>query len=321
MTMPSSVPPDREASFVLDSFRAAYLDARMAGEILDRLSAAADLSAPCRLCPRKCGADRLHGGTGTCKTRGRARIASAFPHPGEEICLRGTNGSGTIFFNQCNLHCVFCQNMDISSENDGDLCGPVEMAGVMISLEKLGCHNINLVTPTHVVPQIISALAEAIPRGLSLPIVYNCGGYESVETLKLLDGIVDIYMPDFKFWTAETAYIYSGAKDYPERAREAILEMHRQTGPLKLGHDGIARRGLLLRHLVMPNLTRESAAILEWVATEVSPDTTVNIMGQFKPRGLGTDPRTGKTNRPLEPRELQEAYDAAIKAGLWRFAS
>lgn len=316
-----AVPPDREAAFVLDSFRAAYLGPEVSATLGERASAAASLISECRLCPRRCGADRLRGETGVCKTLSRSRIASAFPHPGEERCLSGTNGSGTIFFNQCNLHCVFCQNTEISFGNDGDLCGPAEMAGVMISLQRLGCHNINLVTPTHVVPQIIEALREAVPMGLSIPLVYNCGGYESLETLRILDGMVDIYMPDFKFWTTETASLCTGAKDYPERAREAILEMHRQVGPLKLGRDGLARRGVLLRHLVMPNLGHESAAILGWVADKVSPDTYVNIMGQYRPGSLGKDPHTGKINRPLDPAELQEAFDAAIRAGLWRFAN
>jgi putative pyruvate formate lyase activating enzyme len=247
----------------------------------------------CKACPRECGVNRLAGELGTCNTGRYAIVASAFPHFGEEDCLRGWNGSGTIFFSFCNLRCVFCQNWDISQTGEGQPATPEQIAEIMLELQQIGCHNINFVTPEHVVPQVIEAVAIAVPKGLQIPIVYNTSAYDSLDSLRLLDGLIDIYMPDFKFWKKESARRYLAAPDYPERARAAIEEMHRQVGPLTFGRDGLARRGVLLRHLVMPGMLDETEAILSWVASHLSPDTYVNIMGQYRPEY--------KVGKPLEP--------------------
>jgi len=274
-------PPDRR--FILDPFEPAYLALDRSGELSKRVGAALDELETCNACPRNCGVNRLDGETQVCNTGRYARVASASPHFGEEDCLRGWNGSGTIFIACCNLQCVFCQNWDISQSAAGAECHPDTIAGIMIELQGRRCHNINFVTPEHVVPQVLEAIAEAIPRGLSIPIVYNTSAYDSIESLRLMDGIVDIYMPDFKFWSRESARTYSRAKNYPEAARAAIREMHRQVGDLRFGADGVARRGLLVRHLVMPGQTDETAAIARWLADEISPDTYLNVMGQYRP--------------------------------------
>ena len=271
----------------------------------------------CCACPRNCHVNRMADETKVCNTGRYARVASAFPHFGEEDCLRGWQGSGTIFFSLCNLRCVFCQNWDISQRSVGDVSPGDRIADIMVALQQRGCHNINFVTPEHVVPQVLEAIAAAIPRGLRLPIVYNTSGYDSVESLKLLDGIVDIYMPDFKFWKRETAKRLAKAPDYPERAREAIQEMHRQVGPLRFAPNGLARRGVLVRHLVMPGQLDEAAAIFRWLSRELSPDTYVNIMGQYRPEyEVGQICRDGTTryqeiDRRPDRDELQRAYDAA----------
>jgi len=309
--------------FVLTPFEPAYR-ALSASDIDERVRAGLLELEGCCACPRDCHVNRMAGETRVCNTGRYARVASAFPHFGEEDCLRGRNGSGTIFFSLCNLHCVFCQNWDISQNPAGGECPPEGIADIMIELQDRGCHNINFVTPEHVVPQVIEAIAQAIPRGLSLPIVYNTSAYDSIESLRLLDGIVDIYMPDFKFWRRETARRLGKAKDYPERARDAIAEMNRQVGPLRFGPDGVARRGVLVRHLVMPGLGDESEAIFRWLADEVSPDTYVNIMGQYRPAF-----QVGETGRRGEKRyddinlrpaavEISDACEAAARAGLWR---
>ena len=256
---------------------------------------------------------------GYCRTGRYARVASAFPHLGEEYCLRGTQGSGTIFFGSCNLRCVFCQNWDISQQRSGAPYTATLLADLMIELQDAGCHNINFVTPEHVAPQVIEGIAEAIPRGLRLPIVYNTSAYDSVETLRLFDGLIDIYMPDFKYWESATAARLSDAGDYPERAREALLEMHRQVGVLRFGADGLARHGVLVRHLVMPGQGAESTAIFEWMARELSPDTYVNIMGQYRPENrVGRDRGYEDIDRGPTGKELAQAVAAAQQAGLWR---
>jgi putative pyruvate formate lyase activating enzyme len=274
----------------------------------------------CRSCPRDCGANRSAGQLGTCNVGRHAIVSSAFPHFGEEDCLRGWNGSGTIFFGLCNLRCVFCQNWDISQKRDGDECDAEEIASIMLSLQARGCHNINFVTPEHVVPQVVEAIAAAIREGLELPIVYNTSAYDSIESLKLMEGLVDIYMPDFKTWSSETSRRLLRAADYPERAREAIAEMHRQVGILRFGSDGLARRGVLIRHLVMPGLGNESAKIFEWIAEELSPDSYVNIMGQYRPEHkVSGNQRYKDIDRRPYYEELEAAYEAARRAGLWRF--
>ncbi len=274
----------------------------------------------CRVCPRDCDVNRLEDETALCHTGRHARVASAFPHFGEEDCLRGARGSGTIFFAYCNLRCVFCQNWDISQAPAGDERTADQIAGLMLRLQEMGCHNINFVTPEHVAPQVVEAIAAAVPRGLRVPIVYNTSAYDSLESLRLMDGLVDIYMPDFKFWHPETARRLARAKDYPEVARAAIAEMHRQVGVLRVGPDGLARRGVLVRHLVMPGQTDEAAAIFRWLADDVSPDTYVNIMGQYRPehRVQGND-RYQDINRRPAGGEMAEAFAAARDAGLWRF--
>jgi putative pyruvate formate lyase activating enzyme len=312
-----------DPAFLLDPFEAAYLRLQRRGAWPQRLEAALGELEDCRVCPRNCGVNRLLDETRTCRTGRWARVSSAFPHFGEEDCLRGHRGSGTIFFGLCNLRCVFCQNWDISQGVAGRLCSAPELAELMLNLQARGCHNINFVTPEHVVPQVIEGVAEAAARGLRLPIVYNTSAYDSVESLRLLDGIVDIYMPDFKFWEPRTAARHGGAKDYPSRARAAIREMHRQVGDLRFGPDGLARRGLLVRHLVMPGQTEECRAILGWLA-ELSPHTWINIMGQYRPEHrVG---RAGRSGAPLHPEidrsptasELRAAFSAARELGLGR---
>lgn len=274
------------------------------------------ISPACRLCPRRCGADRLAGETGVCRSTDKVVVASYSPHFGEEAPLVGTHGSGTIFFSLCNLLCSFCQNFEISHRPAGEALEPGELAGVMIRLKKLGCHNINFVTPTHVVPQILQALIPAVDQGLDLPLVYNCGGYESAETLRLLEGIIDIYMPDFKFWDNRWAERFCSVPDYRERAREAVLEMHRQVGDLQLDAKGLAERGLLVRHLIMPDDIAGSREVMSFLAREISPRTYVNVMGQYRPCGLAR--RDEHINRSIYPAELTAAVKAAREAGLER---
>src|SRR5215472_8326850 len=246
-----SAPASLERRFRLDDFQPAYLRLSQE-EIAEKVAIALHELEDCRACPRNCGINRLKNETRVCHTGRHPIVSSAFPHFGEEDCLRGWRGSGTIFFGLCNLRCVFCQNWDISQKKSGEECTAREIATLMLELQEQGCHNINLVTPEHVAPQVAEAIADAIPRGLSLPIVYNTSAYDALSSLHLMDGLIDIYMPDFKFWSPETALRLSLAKDYPDRARESIREMHRQVGPLTFGDDGLAKRGVLVRHLVMP---------------------------------------------------------------------
>lgn len=248
----------------------------------ERLRRAYARMSPCTLCPRNCRAKRDKGEVGVCLAPAEARVASAGPHFGEEAPLVGTGGSGTIFLAGCNLRCVFCQNHDISHQITGAEASPEELAELMLRLERRRCRNINFVTPTHLAAPIMDAILRARAKGLKVPVVYNCGGYESVETLQLLDGLVEIYMPDFKFWQSESAGKYCNAHDYPEVARAALVEMHRQVGDLAI-EDGLATRGLLVRHLVMPGQGEESENILEFLASEISPRTFVNVMGQYHP--------------------------------------
>jgi putative pyruvate formate lyase activating enzyme len=315
---------DIEPRFIVEPFQPAYA-ALSAEQIAERVAAGLHELEDCCACPRNCHINRLLGETKICHTGRYARVASAFPHLGEEDCLRGWRGSGTIFFSLCNLRCVFCQNWDISQRSVGDEWPPERIADTMLNLQQQGCHNINFVTPEHVAPQVLEAIAAATARGLRVPIVYNTSGYDSLQSLKLLDGIVDIYMPDFKFWKRETAKRLAKAPDYPERTREAIQEMHRQVGPLKFGPNGLARRGVLVRHLVMPGQLDEATEIFRWLSREVSPDTYVNIMGQYRPDyQVGDLTRAGDRKymeiaRPSKPLEIQHATASAREAGLWRF--
>ncbi len=280
--------------------------------------------AECRACPRDCAVNRLDDKWSACKTGRYAQVSSYFPHFGEEDCLRGWRGSGTVFFAHCNLRCVFCQNFDISQALKPGVSPrrtsvgtpPDRLAGMMLELQDLGCHNINLVTPEHVVPQVLEALSEAAEAGLSLPIVYNTSGYDALESLKLMDGVVDIYMPDFKLWSAERSRAYLKAEDYPEAARAAIAEMHRQVGPLRCGDDGVAERGLLIRHLVMPGCLDETRAILEWIAEKLGRATYVNLMDQYRPAGRVGGGRYAELDAPIDARELSAAIRLASSLGL-----
>ena len=305
--------------FVVDDFEPAYWRLYREDGLRAKLEAALAELEECRACPRDCGVNRMAGETGTCHTGRHAVVASAFPHFGEEDCLRGWNGSGTIFFSLCNLKCVFCQNWDISQQRAGEECTADDIATLMLGLQRRGCHNVNFVTPEHVVPQVIEAIAAAVPRGLRVPVVYNTSAYDALDSLRLMEGLVDIYMPDFKFWEPETARRLARAGDYPERAREAIAEMHRQVGVLRVGPDGLARRGLIVRHLVMPGQEGEAAAIFQWLASELSPDTYVNIMGQYRPEyRVENGSRYEDLDRRPLPAEMQTAHQAARDAGLWR---
>ena len=289
-----------------------------AGELRRRADAALAALAECTLCPRNCHVDRLAGNKSVCKTGRHAVVSSYAPHHGEEDCLRGTRGSGTIFFAWCNLRCVFCQNFEISWQGQGRTTHAGELASMMLQLQQRGCHNINLVTPEHVVPQALEALAVAADAGLRLPIVYNTSAYDSLHSLELMDGVVDIYMPDFKIWDPEAARRYLKAPDYPETARRAIREMHRQVGFLTCDHRGIAIRGLLLRHLVMPGDAASTREIMQWVARELGPKTYVNIMRQYFPAGRVSRTEYVEIARLITAEEFRQAIHAAESAGLHR---
>ncbi len=300
-------------------FEAAYLALYRSGELAQRAQAAVAGLKECTACPRDCRVDRLANKTATCKTGRYAIVSSFFPHMGEEDPLRGWRGSGTIFFSMCNLRCVFCQNYDISQVRSGAECTPEQLAVMMLELQRMGCHNINFVTPEHVVPQVLEALVPAVEHGLKLPIVYNTSAYDSLESLRLLDGVVDIYMPDFKMWDDRLALRYLKAKDYPAAARAALKEMQRQVGVLKLDEHGLAKRGVLVRHLVMPSGVAGTALIMRFLAEELSPDTYVNIMGQYHPAGKVTAEKYGEIDRRPSRQEMDRAYAEARAAGLWRF--
>lgn len=260
-----------------------YLKLLQSGELSKRVKALKKFYQNCRLCPRNCEVNRTKGEKGICKSGDRAKVASFFPHFGEEPELVGRFGSGTIFLSNCNLLCIFCQNDDISHGGVGQTVSDEELAEMMLSLQRRGCHNINFVTPTHFVPNIVSAIELAAKKGLNIPIVYNCGGYESLEVIELLEGIVDIYMPDFKFASSKYAQKYAKAPDYFEIACKAIKEMQQQVGDLQVDEAGIAKRGLLIRHLEMPNNVAESEKILKFIAEEISLNCYVNVMAQYRP--------------------------------------
>lgn len=298
------------------SFTPSYIASYESGLLKERIAAALSLLEKCTVCPRRCSVDRLKGGTKVCSTGRYALVSSAAPHFGEEAPLVGHRGSGTIFFAHCNLGCLFCQNYDISHGGIGREIGPRALAEMMLQLQAMGCHNINFVTPTHVTPQILEALPIAIEAGLRLPLVYNCGGYESVETLRLLDGIVDIYMPDIKYMDSQPAKAFSDAKDYPDRVRAATVEMHRQVGDLVLDPKGIALRGLLVRHLVLPGGLAGTREAMTFLAREISPHTYVNVMDQYRP--CFEADRHPPLDRAITASEYQEALDTAWLAGLYR---
>jgi putative pyruvate formate lyase activating enzyme len=260
--------------------------------------------------------DRLADERGLCRIGRHALVASHFPHFGEEDCLRGWNGSGTIFFAGCNLRCVFCQNFDVSWRVQGREAPPARLAAMMLELQEIGCHNINWVTPEHVVPQILEALPLAVERGLRLPIVYNTSGYDSPGSLALMDGVVDVYMPDLKLVASERTRRYLGKREYFEVASRNVLEMQRQVGELTVDERGLARRGLIVRHLVMPGLLDETAAVLRFVAERLGSGTYVNLMGQYHPAGKTN--RHPDIDRRPHAEELKRAYEIADRLGLRR---
>jgi putative pyruvate formate lyase activating enzyme len=294
-----------------------YLDLHRSGELEQRAARALELlGSPCRVCPRLCSVDRLAEERGLCRIGRHAMVASHFPHFGEENCLRGWKGSGTIFFSGCNLRCVFCQNFDVSWQVQGEEADAKRLAGMMLELQAIGCHNINWVTPEHVVPQILEALPLAVEGGLRLPIVYNTSAYDSPDSLRLMDGVVDIYMPDLKLSSSELTRRYLGKREYFEVASANVREMQRQVGELVLGDDGLAQRGLIVRHLVMPGMVEETEAVLRFVADELGPDTYVNVMGQYYPAGRSS--RHAEIDRRPYPEELRRAFEIADALGLRR---
>lgn len=300
----------------MGKFEPAYVKTFEKGLLRKKIQAAYKILNSCSLCPRKCGVNRMAGETGVCKTAKQAWVSSFSPHFGEEAPLVGTHGSGTIFFTHCNLLCLFCQNFDISHQGYGQAVSDRQLAAMMTALQQQGCHNINFVTPSHVVPQILSALEIAIQQGLCVPLVYNSGGYDLRATLKLLEGVFDIYMPDFKFWDSDVAESACQAKDYPEIARSALREMHHQVGDLKIAENGVAQKGLLIRHLVLPGGLAGTRAIMRFIAREISTNSYVNIMSQYRPCG-----RAGEIkglNVPLSAADFQAALQEAAAEGITR---
>jgi putative pyruvate formate lyase activating enzyme len=302
-------------------FEPSYLKLLKTGEIEERLNKLYKILEKCELCPRKCHVDRLKDEKGICKASLKLKVSSYFPHFGEEDVLVGTNGSGTIFLSNCNLRCVYCQNFEISHLGEGEERTEEEVAEMMLDLQERGCHNINLVTPTHYAPQLVKAIKIAAENGLKLPIVWNCGGYENVEVIKLLGGIVDIYMPDIKYGDNEAAkkYSFPPVLDYWDRCREAIKEMHRQVGDLKI-KKGLAFRGLLIRHLVLPNDIAKTENVLNFIAKEISPNSYVNVMSQYFPYGevILKPKKYLELNRRITSEEYKKAIEIAFRLGLTR---
>ncbi len=293
-----------------------YLKLHRDGTLPGRIQAALARLDCCELCPRRCKVNRTDGETGHCETGRLARVASHSPHFSEEAVLSGRYGSGTIFFSGCNLLCCFCQNHDISHEGQGEEADPGQLADMMLDLQNQGVHNINFVSPSHVVPQILEALPLAIDKGLSIPLVYNTGGYDLVDTLCLLEGIIDIYLPDYKFSQDIPAIFYCKAPDYPAVVKDALREMHRQVGDLAMDGSNRAMRGLLVRHLVMPDGLAGTRAAMDFIAGELSQATYVNIMNQYQP--CGELEKFPELNRPVTDGEYEEALAIAKEAGLSR---
>lgn len=285
-------------------------------EFNQKIEKAFEILKNCTLCPRSCKVDRTSGQKGSCRVLDKPYVSSWGPHFGEETPLVGRYGSGTIFFGFCNLACVYCQNWTISHLGEGEEVSYDELAAIMIFLQNSGCHNINLVTPTHQVPQIIKSIYIAREQGLRIPIVYNCGGYEAIETLQILDGIIDIYMPDFKYADKSLAEKYSKVRNYPEAAKKALKEMHRQVGDLIVNEEGVAVRGLLVRHLVLPNNIAGTEEVVKFIAQEISKNTYINIMDQYRPCWQAD--QYPELSRKITQKEFEEAVNAALKYGLKR---
>ncbi len=293
-----------------------YLQDRNFEKLKANAEQAASVLTHCTLCPRSCKVNRTSGETGFCQTGQKALVASYNPHFGEESPLVGRNGSGTIFFAQCNLKCNFCQNYDISHQSVGCAVNHRQLAEIMLSLQSSGCHNINFVSPSHVVPQILSALVVAIDKGLNIPLVYNSSGYDSVATLTLLDPIIDIYMPDFKFWDSKIAASACQAKDYSQVARDALKEMHRQVGDLAMDTHDLAYQGLLVRHLVLPKGLAGTSRVMTFIATQISTNTYVNVMSQYRPCGEAS--QTAGLERSITTAEFKNAIAQTRQAGITR---
>ncbi|MCL2369468.1 MAG: radical SAM protein [Alphaproteobacteria bacterium] len=299
-------------------YRPRYLDLEASGELAKREAALWDMYAPCTLCPRMCGVNRRAGRGGKCRFANSFRVASFGPDFGNEAPIRGTVGSGSVFLSGCNLKCIFCQNWQINHRGDGQYTTHEQLADMLISMQNMGCHNVSFITPTHLLPHLITGLRLAIARGLNIPLCYNTGGYESLKAVKLLDGIVDIYQPDFKFQDAEIgARLMQGAMDYPRHARAAIKEMHRQVGNLTMDENGLATHGVVIRHLVLPENAGGADKLVKWIVKNFGPEQHVNIMGQFWPayRSRYYPP----LNRALTRAEYTQAMDWARAAGLRNF--
>jgi len=293
-----------------------YLDLYRSGELDERIEKLNEILTDCHLCPRECRVNRAEGEKGYCKSAREMVVSSTGPHFGEENELVGRGGSGTIFLSYCSLRCLYCQNFEISHLGQGKVISTEELARGMLRLQSIGCHNINFVTPTHFTPQIVEGIKVAIEKGLKIPIVYNCGGYEKVETLRLLEGIVDIYMPDVKYSSSGSAKKFSNAPDYFEVCRKALKEMHRQVGDLEVSEEGLAERGLLIRHLVLPNNLAGSEAVLRFIAEKLSRESYVNIMPQYRPMYKAS--LYPEINRPPRLSEFNEAVEMAEEFGLHR---
>lgn len=299
-----------------------YVALLESGVLEERAVRASGLLKECTVCPRQCRIDRTQDERGFCRTGHLAQVSSAGPHFGEEPELVGRNGSGTIFMTHCNLACCFCQNFGISQCSDGEVISAEDLSAMMLSLQRRGCHNINIVTPSHVVPQILAALVIAAGKGLRIPLVYNSGGYDSVDTLRLLDGVFDIYMPDAKYASNAIANDLSHAPDYVDVMKAALAEMHRQVGDL-LAIDGIAVRGMIIRHLVLPGDLAGTREVMEFIAREISQDSYVNVMAQYRPAWHAAgitekDPAYRALRRPITGQEYRQAVDRAREAGLYR---
>jgi len=299
------------------AFEPGYLALLGSGELERRVAEAWHRLERCGICPRRCGVNRRQTPEGAvCRTGPLARVASYGPHFGEEAPLVGRHGSGTVFFSWCNLKCQYCQNADISQLGAGRELEPEELAAMMLQLQEMGCHNINLVSPSHVVPHILAALLQAASSGLRLPLVYNTGGYDALETLQLLDGVIDIYMPDMKYADEAVGQRLSKVANYPEVNEAAVLEMQRQVGELQCSNEGIARRGLLVRHLVLPHGLAGSEVVFRFLAEQVSPRTYLNVMDQYRPRHHAAD--IAELSRRITGEEYLAALRAARAAGLSR---
>lgn len=299
---------------VVVKFKASYLQLLEAGELQRRSEVLNAALANCVLCPHQCEVNRLAGEHGFCGTLKEAVVSSAGPHPGEEDELVGRYGSGTIFFSHCNLKCLFCQNYHISHYGQGRPLDSKRLARLMLNLQQRGCHNINLVSPGHVIPQIVEAILRAAQNGLNLPIVYNTNSYDLSGTLRYLDGIVDIYLADLKFADDAVGRKYMGVSNYYAIASSAVKEMHRQVGELKVNHDNIAYQGLMIRHLLMPQNLADTEKIMDFIAKEVSPYTYINLMGQYHPAYKAYN--YPELRKPITPREWRQAVKAARAAGL-----